>query len=144
MTRPDISSGDRPLYVHTAAMTGILMSGNMSVGVSTAARPPNRTMRIARTMNVYGRFNARRTIATMAMRRFVCVSTQAPRGGWGNSHAALGARTDRKVAETSAVRVFCREDFQIEIGHAALECAAIRLQPQLSAGILLPAMAHGV
>src|ERR1700759_3382849 len=80
----------------------------------------------------------------MATRRPIRARTQAPRGGWGYSHAAPGARTDRKVAETSAVRVFCREDFHVEIGDTALKRAGIRLQSQLRAGILLPAVAHGV
>jgi len=52
MTRPDIWSGGRPLYVHTTLITGMPMFGKMSVGVLTAASGPAMRMSRARTMKV--------------------------------------------------------------------------------------------
>ena len=65
MTRPDMSSGGRPLYVHTTATTGMPMFGKMSVGVRTAAVTPKMTISIAITTNVYGLLSAIRTIASI-------------------------------------------------------------------------------
>src|SRR3954453_3725476 len=62
--RAAISSADSPAYVHTAVTTGMLMSGKMSVGVRRIGSGPTNRIRIARTMNVYGRFSAIRTIHT--------------------------------------------------------------------------------
>src|SRR5580698_10454273 len=45
-----------------AATTGMLMVGKISVAVRTIASAPNRKIRMARTMNVYGRCSAIRTI----------------------------------------------------------------------------------
>src|SRR6202012_495667 len=80
-----MSSGDRPAYDHTAATTGILMSGKISVGVRTTASPPNMTIRIARTINVYGRRSARRTTASMSAGTCV-VQRQAGRREGENRH----------------------------------------------------------
>ena len=38
--RPDIWSGGRPVYCQTTPITGIRMSGKMSVGVRSAASGP--------------------------------------------------------------------------------------------------------
>src|SRR5579872_2445855 len=69
---------------------------------------------------------------------------QASREEWDQFYATPGARTDRKVSETSAVRVFRRKDIHIELGYAALEGAGIRLKAQLRAGILFAAMPESV
>src|ERR1700722_15019919 len=45
-----------------AATTGMLMVGKMSVAVRAIASAPKRKIRMARTMNVYGRCSAIRTI----------------------------------------------------------------------------------
>ena len=45
-------------------MTGMSISGKMSVGISRIAKTPPMTMSIAITTNVYGRRSARRTIHT--------------------------------------------------------------------------------
>src|SRR6478736_5740229 len=57
-----ISSADMPPYCHTAVMTGMLMLGKMSVGVRRIAIGPTKRMTTARTMKVYGRLSATRTI----------------------------------------------------------------------------------
>ena len=67
MTRPDMSSGGRPLYVHTTATTGMPMLGKMSVGVLIAADTPKMTISIAITTNVYGLLRAIRTIASIEL-----------------------------------------------------------------------------
>src|ERR1700730_17122528 len=60
--RVAISSGDRPVYFHTVATTGILMLGKMSVGRAQSANMPSSMITMARTMNVYGRRSASLTI----------------------------------------------------------------------------------
>src|SRR6267142_411185 len=60
--RCSISWGSRPLKVHTRLMTGILISGKMSVGVRSRTTGVNRMMTSAITINVYGRCSAKRTI----------------------------------------------------------------------------------
>lgn len=60
--RAAISSGDRPVYVLMTAITGMSISGSMSVDMVRSVRPPMITMSMARTTNVYGRLNAMRTI----------------------------------------------------------------------------------
>ncbi len=62
--RDAISSADNPPYVQTTVTTGMLMLGKMSVGVRRIVSGPTNRIRIARTMNVYGRFRAMRTIHT--------------------------------------------------------------------------------
>ena len=52
MMRPDISSGDRPVYCQTTAITGMRMSGKMSTGVRSAASGPKIRISNARTTNV--------------------------------------------------------------------------------------------
>lgn len=53
-----ISLGTRPLYVQMMLTTGLLMLGKMSVGVRKMATAPIARIRMDRTTNVYGRFNA--------------------------------------------------------------------------------------
>src|ERR1700719_1521741 len=60
--RVAISSGDRPVYFHTAATTGIPMLGKLSVGVRQIANMPSSMITMARTMKVYGRLSASLTI----------------------------------------------------------------------------------
>src|SRR6202050_2656667 len=60
--RSAISSGDRPVYFHTAATTGILMFGKMSVGVRRIENTPRSMITMASTMKVYGRCSASLTI----------------------------------------------------------------------------------
>src|SRR6266404_1082389 len=60
--RVAISSGDRPVYFHTVATTGILMLGKMSVGVRQIANMPSSVIAMASTMKVYGRLSASLTI----------------------------------------------------------------------------------
>jgi hypothetical protein len=50
--RPTIWSGGRPVYCHTTLITGILMSGKISVGVLIADKGPMMRMKIARTTKV--------------------------------------------------------------------------------------------
>ncbi|MGY4569002.1 hypothetical protein ACVWY5_002072 [Bradyrhizobium sp. USDA 3256] len=61
--RPDIWSGGRPVYCQTTPITGMRMSGKMSVGVRNAASGPIINSRIASTTKVYGRLSAIRTSA---------------------------------------------------------------------------------
>ena len=60
--RPAICSGGRPVYCQATAITGMLMSGKMSVGVRNAASGPMMSSSSASTTNVYGRCSAMRTI----------------------------------------------------------------------------------
>jgi hypothetical protein len=50
--RPTIWSGGSPVYCHTTLITGILISGKMSVGVFIADKGPMMRMKIARTTKV--------------------------------------------------------------------------------------------
>src|SRR3984957_12987810 len=59
---PSISSGFRPVYCQATAITGILMFGKMSVGVRKITTGLKIRINRAKTMNVYGRSNAMRTI----------------------------------------------------------------------------------
>ena len=52
MTRPDIWSGGRPVYCQTTAITGMRMSGKMSIGVRSAASGPTIRISSASTTNV--------------------------------------------------------------------------------------------
>ena len=63
--RPAIWSAGRPVYCHAAAMTGMRISGKISVGVRSAASGPMIRIRSASTTNVYGRSSAMRTIPFM-------------------------------------------------------------------------------
>src|SRR5262249_2018784 len=60
--RPSSSSALRPLYCQSTAITGMLMEGKMSVGVRAMTTGLTMRIRSARTMNVYGRSRAIRTI----------------------------------------------------------------------------------
>ncbi len=62
ITRPPMSSADRPVYDQAAAIDGTLMSGKMSAGVVTAAIAPKIKISTAMTMNVKGRCKAMRTM----------------------------------------------------------------------------------
>src|SRR5260370_38761387 len=68
-----MSAGGRPLYVQTTLTTGMPILGKISVGVLIAESVPKIRMTTARTMNVYGRSSATRTILSIG-----CVSS---RGG---------------------------------------------------------------
>src|SRR5260221_8785436 len=61
--RPAIWSGGRPVYCQTTPITGIRMSGKMSVGVRSAASGPMIRRSSASTTKVYGRLSAIRTSA---------------------------------------------------------------------------------
>ena len=63
--RPAIWSGGRPVYCQTTPMTGMRISGKMSVGVRSAASGPMISRRSASTTKVYGRLSAMRTSAIM-------------------------------------------------------------------------------
>ena len=52
MTRPAIWSGGKPWYWNATPMMGMLMLGNISTGMRSAARAPMRKMSKAATMNV--------------------------------------------------------------------------------------------
>ena len=52
MTRPAIWSGGRPVYCQTTAITGMRISGKMSVGVRIAESGPTIRISRARTTNV--------------------------------------------------------------------------------------------
>src|SRR6266850_6717986 len=56
--RPDIWSGGKPVYCQTTPITGIRMSGKMSVGVRSAASGPIINRSSASTTKVYGRLRA--------------------------------------------------------------------------------------
>jgi len=60
--RPSSSCGLSPVYCQATAMTGILMTGKMSVGVRRITTGLRSRIRSASTMNVYGRSSATRTI----------------------------------------------------------------------------------
>ena len=60
--RSAICWGERPVYCHTMATTGMLMLGKISVGAVAATSGPRIRMTSARTAKVYGRFRASRTI----------------------------------------------------------------------------------
>src|SRR5271167_1296755 len=57
-----IWAGERPVYCQMMETTGMLIFGKISVGVLSTARGPRIINRSARTTQVYGRRNARRTI----------------------------------------------------------------------------------
>ena len=61
--RPAIWSGGRPVYCQTTPITGMRMSGKMSVGVRSAASGPMIISSSANTTKVYGRLSAMRTSA---------------------------------------------------------------------------------
>jgi hypothetical protein len=61
-TRFAISSELMPLYDQMTPTTGMLMYGNISVGMVTTEIPPRMAISSAITMKVYGRRNASRTI----------------------------------------------------------------------------------
>src|ERR1700687_4737138 len=61
--RPAIWSGGRPVYCQTTPMTGMRISGKMSVGVRKAASGPIINRSSASTTKVYGRLSAMRTSA---------------------------------------------------------------------------------
>src|SRR5712664_4323187 len=61
--RPDIWSGGKPVYCQTTPITGIRMSGKISVGVRSAASGPIISRSSASTTKVYGRLSAIRTSA---------------------------------------------------------------------------------
>src|SRR6266853_1088242 len=61
--RPAIWSGGRPVYCQTTPITGMRISGKMSVGVRSAASGPMIRSSSARTTNVYGLLSAIRTNA---------------------------------------------------------------------------------
>src|SRR5882724_7885277 len=63
--RPAIWSGGRPVYCQTTPITGIRMSGKISVGVRNAASGPRIRRSSASTTNVYGRLSAIRTNAVI-------------------------------------------------------------------------------
>src|SRR5689334_6376894 len=60
--RPSTSFGESPLNCQMTEMTGMLISGKMSMGVRAIVSTPPMAMSIAMTMKVYGRRRARRTI----------------------------------------------------------------------------------
>ncbi len=60
--RPSNSSGFIPVYCHATAITGMSMFGKISVGVREIITGLRTKMSTARTMNVYGRSRATRTI----------------------------------------------------------------------------------
>ena len=64
--RPAIWSGGRPVYCQTTPITGIRMSGKMSVGVRSAASGPMIRSSSASTTKVYGRLSAIRTSAIIS------------------------------------------------------------------------------
>lgn len=64
LMRPAIKSGGRPVYCQTTLMTGILISGKISVGERRAASGPMSSSN-ASTTKVYGRCRAMRTMPSM-------------------------------------------------------------------------------
>ena len=52
ITRPDMSSGGRPVYPQITAMMGMRISGKMSTGVRRIANGPTIRIMMARTTNV--------------------------------------------------------------------------------------------
>src|SRR5215470_750651 len=60
--RRSISWGSRPVYVHTWAITGMLISGKISVGVRGITTAASSAITSAITINVYGLDRAKRTI----------------------------------------------------------------------------------
>ena len=60
--RPSSSSAFSPPYCQATAITGMLMVGKMSVGVRAMTMGLTIRIRRARTMKVYGRSRAIRTI----------------------------------------------------------------------------------
>src|ERR1700753_925981 len=63
--RPAICSGGRPVYDQTTPITGIRISGKMSVGVRSAASGPMIRINSASTTKVEGRPSAILTMAFM-------------------------------------------------------------------------------
>src|SRR6202000_2881664 len=64
--RPDIWSGGKPVYCQTTPITGMRISGKMSVGVRSAASGPMIRSSSASTTKVYGRLSAIRTSAIIS------------------------------------------------------------------------------
>src|SRR5258708_27531893 len=78
--RPAIWSGGRPVYCQTTPITGIRISGKMSVGVRSAASGPIIRRSSASTTKVYGRLSAIRTRAIIN-RAFLGRRELAPQKG---------------------------------------------------------------
>src|SRR5712671_6941239 len=60
--RPSTSFGESPANCQITDMTGMLIAGNMTIGVRAIVSTPPIAISMAITMNVYGRRSARRTI----------------------------------------------------------------------------------
>ena len=73
-------------------MTGILMSGKMSVGVVSAASGPKIRIRMARTKKVYGRRKPSRTIASIQRSAPILKDVRAPPPRTGIRDEGGGAR----------------------------------------------------
>src|SRR5229473_1375556 len=78
--RPAIWSGGRPVYCQTTPITGMRISGKMSVGVRSAASGPIIRRSSASTTKVYGRLSAIRTSAIIN-RAFLGRRELAPQKG---------------------------------------------------------------
>ena len=60
--RFSISSGATPEKLQITLTTGMLIVGKMSVAIRVIVTIPSSTIRMATTVNVYGRLRAKRTI----------------------------------------------------------------------------------
>src|ERR1700748_2122562 len=75
-----MSSADRPVYDQIMLTTGILISGSTSTGVVNSTNGVASKIRIAITMNVYGRLSATLTIH---------IETRLRGCRWGDGKSAL-------------------------------------------------------
>src|SRR5580692_10165532 len=76
VSRPSSSSGFRPVYVQATATTGMLILGKMSVGVRKITTGLKIRINRAKTMNVYGRSNATRTIHMEILLVAACLAAE--------------------------------------------------------------------
>src|SRR5258706_14665528 len=92
--RPSTSFGERPVNCQITEITGMLISGKMSVGIRAIEIGPPIAISSAITMKVYGRRRARRTIHMRLRQR----NSRAHSGGGGGGAALRDQRQPSGIA----------------------------------------------
>src|SRR5258706_5250203 len=92
--RPSTSFGESPLNCQITEITGMLISGKMSVGIRAIEIAPPIAISSAITMKVYGRRRARRTIHMPLRQR----NSRAHSGGGGGGAALRDQRQPSGIA----------------------------------------------
>ena len=101
--RPSSSSAFSPAYCQATAMTGMLIAGKMSVGVRAMTTGLAIRIRSARTMKVYGRSSATRTIhmGEGASQHVACEASRQGARPPGGSPSRFGQPAHRKETRSS-------------------------------------------